>query len=106
MAMTLESVARQEGVKRVTCSAREDAVDFSPSSVLLTRAKLPRRPPRRSVHFLMIKPIASLDDILHRGDWCGQLQQAWYQHIPLSEKWACAFSSTPAKIYHHHAGSR
>ena len=26
MAMTLESVARQEGVKRVTCSAREDAV--------------------------------------------------------------------------------
>ena len=44
MAMTLESVARQEGVKRVTCSAREDAVE------------------------------------------CGQLQQAWYQHIPLSEK--------------------
>jgi hypothetical protein len=37
-------------------------------------------------HFLMIKPIATLDDILHRGDWCGQLQQAWYQHIPLSEK--------------------
>jgi thioesterase domain-containing protein len=34
----------------------------------------------------MIKPIASLDDILHRGDWCAQLQQAWYQHIPLSEK--------------------
>lgn len=34
----------------------------------------------------MIKPVASLDDILHRGDWCGQLQQAWYEHIPLSEK--------------------
>ena len=28
VAMTLESVARQEGVKRVTCSAREDAVAF------------------------------------------------------------------------------
>ncbi|MDW9425702.1 fatty acid biosynthesis protein FabY, partial [Yersinia enterocolitica] len=28
VAMTLESVARQEGVKRVVCSAREDAVDF------------------------------------------------------------------------------
>lgn len=54
----------------------------------------------------MIKPIASLDDILHRGDWCGQLQQAWYQHIPLSEKWVCAFSSTPAKFHHHHARSR
>ncbi len=23
---------------------------------------------------------------LHRGDWCAQLQQAWYEHIPLSEK--------------------
>ena len=34
----------------------------------------------------MIKPIATLDDILHRGDWCGQLQQARYEHIPLSEK--------------------
>lgn len=45
----------------------------------------------------MIKPVASLDDILHRGDWCGQLQQAWYEHIPLSEKMGCAFSSTPGK---------
>jgi hypothetical protein len=34
----------------------------------------------------MIKPVASLDDILHRGDWCAQLQQAWYQHIPLRVK--------------------
>ena len=34
----------------------------------------------------MIKPVATLDDILHRPDWCGQLQQAWYEHIPLSEK--------------------
>lgn len=28
VAMTLESVARQEGVKRVVCSAHEEAVDF------------------------------------------------------------------------------
>lgn len=34
----------------------------------------------------MIKPVAALDEILHRPDWCGQLQQAWYDHIPLSEK--------------------
>ncbi len=37
-------------------------------------------------HYLMTKPIASLDDILHRPDWCAQLQQAWYDHIPPSEK--------------------
>lgn len=34
----------------------------------------------------MIKQSVTLDDILHRADWCGQLQQAWYSHIPLSEK--------------------
>ncbi|STS87315.1 GNAT family acetyltransferase YiiD [Klebsiella variicola] len=86
MAMTLESVARQEGVKRVTCSAREDAVEFFAKLGFVNQGEIttPTTTPIR--HFLMIKPIASLDDILHRGDWCAQLQQAWYQHIPLSEK--------------------
>ncbi len=86
VAMTLESVARQEGVKRVVCSAREDAVEFfaklgfENQGEITTPSTIPIR------HFLMIKPVASLDDILHRADWCGQLQQAWYEHIPLSEK--------------------
>lgn len=86
MAMTLESVARQEGVKRVTCSAREDAVEFFAKLGFVNQGEIttPTTTPIR--HFLMIKPVASLDDILHRGDWCAQLQQAWYQHIPLSEK--------------------
>jgi len=86
MAMTLESVARQEGVKRVTCSAREDAVEFFAKLGFVNEGEItaPQTTPLR--HFLMVKPVASLDDILHRGDWCGQLQQAWYQHIPLSEK--------------------
>ncbi|VDZ81752.1 acetyltransferase [Salmonella bongori] len=86
MAMTLESVARQEGVKRVTCSAREDAVEFFAKLGFVNQGEIttPTTTPIR--HFLMIKPVASLDAILHRGDWCGQLQQAWYEHIPLSEK--------------------
>lgn len=86
VAMTLESVARQEGVKRVVCSAREDAVEFFAKLGFVNEGEIttPQTTPLR--HFLMIKPIASLDDILHRADWCAQLQQAWYQHIPLSEK--------------------
>ena len=86
IAMTLESVARQEGVKRVTCSAREDAVPFLSKLGFKNEGEIttPQTTPVR--HFLMIKPVASLDDILHRGDWCAQLQQAWYDHIPLSEK--------------------
>ena len=86
MAMTLESVARQEGVKRVTCSAREDAVEFFAKLGFVNQGEIttPTTTPIR--HFLMIKPVATLDDILHRGDWCAQLQQAWYEHIPRSEK--------------------
>ncbi len=86
VAMTLESVARQEGVKRVVCSAREDAVEFFAKLGFVNQGEItvPSTTPIR--HFLMIKPIVTLDDILHRPDWCGQLQQAWHQHIPLSEK--------------------
>ncbi|MFZ4834633.1 fatty acid biosynthesis protein FabY [Rouxiella sp. Mn2063] len=86
VAMALESVARQEGVKRVVCSAREDAVAFFAKLGFENQGEIttPQTTPVR--HFLMIKPMATLDDILHRPDWCGQLQQAWYDHIPLSEK--------------------
>ena len=107
MAMTLESVARQEGVKRVTCSAREDAVEFFAKLGFVNQGEIttPQTTPIR--HFLMIKPIATLDDILHRADWCGQLQQAWYQHIPLSEKMGVRIQQyTGQKIHYHHAGNR
>ncbi|AMX07560.1 hypothetical protein A0R60_3309 [Enterobacter asburiae] len=97
MAMTLESVARQEGVKRVTCSAREDAVEFFAKLGFVNQGEIttPQTTPIR--HFLMIKPIATLDDILHRADWCGQLQQAGISTFRSAKKWACAFSSTPDK---------
>lgn len=86
LAITLESVARQEGAKRVVCSAREDAMAFFAKLGFVNQGEVsvPQTTPIR--HFLMIKPVETLDDILHRPDWCGQLQQAWYQHIPLSEK--------------------
>lgn len=86
VAMTLESVARQEGVKRIVCSAREEAVPFFSKLGYVDQGEIdpPNSSPVR--HFLMIKPIATLDDILHRPDWCEQLQQAWYENIPLSEK--------------------
>lgn len=86
IAMTLESVARQEGVKRVVCSAREEAIEFFAKLGFSNQGEItiPLTTPIR--HFMMSKPVASMDDILHRPDWCAQLQQAWYQHIPLSEK--------------------
>ncbi|MBD2809594.1 fatty acid biosynthesis protein FabY [Xenorhabdus sp. Vera] len=86
IAMALESVARQEGVKRVVCSAREDAVDFFDKLGFENRGLINGARTSPINHFLMIKPIMSLDDILHRPDWCAELQQAWHKHIPLSEK--------------------
>ncbi|MBS0909410.1 fatty acid biosynthesis protein FabY [Tatumella sp. JGM118] len=84
--MTLESVARQEGVKRITCSAREDAIEFFVKLGYINQGEILAAQTTPVRHFLMIKPSVSMDDILHRADWCEQLQQAWYQHIPLSEK--------------------
>ncbi|CAK9886904.1 MAG: hypothetical protein XXXJIFNMEKO3_03354 [Candidatus Erwinia impunctatus] len=86
VAMTLESVARQEGAKRIVCSTREDAIDFFVKLGYSNEGEVtvPQTTPLR--HFMMVKPVITLDAILHRPDWCGQLQQAWYDHIPLSEK--------------------
>ncbi|KAA8997412.1 GNAT family N-acetyltransferase [Affinibrenneria salicis] len=86
LAMTLESVARQEGAKRVVCSAREDTLGFFERLGFVNQGEITALQTTPVRHFLMIKPVATLDDILHRPDWCGQLQQAWYEHIPLSEK--------------------
>ena len=107
VAMTLESVARQEGVKRVVCSAREDAVDFFAKLGFVNQgdhcaADHPDPP------LLMIKtgsdagryPASPLTG-------AGQLQQAWYEHIPLSEKDGRAHQPIhrPA-LRHHHARDR
>lgn len=86
VAMTLESVARQEGVKRVTCSAREEAVAFFAKLGFVSQGEITAGQTTPVRHFLMMKTIESLDNILHRADWCSQLQQAWYHYIPLSEK--------------------
>ncbi len=51
MAMTPESVARREGVKRVTCSAREDAVEFFAKLGFVNQGRLLRPQPRQSAIF-------------------------------------------------------
>lgn len=88
IAITLESVARQEGAKRLVCSAREEAVTFFTKLGFTNRGEINAQKKHSTPirHFQMTKPIATLDDILHRPDWCKQLQQAWYDNIPLSEK--------------------
>ncbi|MGL5008135.1 MAG: fatty acid biosynthesis protein FabY [Plesiomonas sp.] len=86
VAMALESVARQEGAKRVVCSAREEAVPFFTQLGYQNHGEIQAGLTTPIRHFLMIKPLPDMDAILHRPDWCQQLQQAWYQSIPISEK--------------------
>ncbi len=86
IAMALDSVARQEGVKRVVSSVREEAMPFFAQLGFENRGPIAGQLNTPVRHFLMIKPVETLDQILHRPDWCGELQRAWYTHIPLSEK--------------------
>lgn len=73
MAMILESVARQEGVKRVICSVREDAVEFFVKLGFVNQGEIITLIITSIRYFLMIKFVVILDDILYRGDWCAQL---------------------------------
>ncbi|WP_338539382.1 fatty acid biosynthesis protein FabY [Providencia vermicola] len=84
--MALESIARQESVKRIVSSVREEAVPFFRKIGFESRGLIAGELKTPVRHYLMIKPIETLDQILHRPDWCGELQQAWYKYIPLSEK--------------------
>lgn len=86
IAMALESVARQEGLKRIVCSAREETVDFFEKLGFENRGPITGLQTTPVRHFHMIKPVATLNDILHHPDWCADLQKAWYETIPLSEK--------------------
>ncbi|NAU78251.1 GNAT family N-acetyltransferase, partial [Klebsiella pneumoniae] len=73
-------------VKRIVCSAREESVRFF-EKLGYENCGLVTGPQTTPIkHYFMKKSIESLDDILHRPDWCAELQKQWHQHIPLSEK--------------------
>lgn len=97
--MALESIARQESVKRIVSSVREEAVPFFSKIGFESRGLIAGELKTPVRHYLMIKPIETLDQILHRPDWCGELQQAWYKYIPLSEKWVFVLNNIQGKKF-------
>lgn len=83
--VTLESLARQEGAKRLVCSAREDAISFYEKNGFESQGNLnDQRGPVR--HQQMIKPLDPMADVLRRPEWCSELQERWENHIPISDK--------------------
>ncbi|ANS84100.1 bifunctional GNAT family N-acetyltransferase/hotdog fold thioesterase [Vibrio scophthalmi] len=83
--VALESLARQDGVKRLVCNAREEAIDFYERNGFERRGDLSdERGPTR--HLQMVKPLDPMANVLRKPEWCTDLQERWAHHIPISDK--------------------
>ncbi|WP_413113138.1 YiiD C-terminal domain-containing protein [Thaumasiovibrio sp. DFM-14] len=83
--MALESLACQEGAKRLVCNAREDAIPFYVRNGFANQGELSdERGPVR--HQQMLKALQEHHEVARHPEWCAELQQHWNQQIPISEK--------------------
>lgn len=83
--VALESLARQEGAKRLVCNAREDAIPFYAKNGFERRGELTdERGPVR--HQQMVKTLDPMANVLRKPEWCTELQNRWGKHIPISDK--------------------
>ncbi|EJL6513602.1 YiiD C-terminal domain-containing protein [Vibrio cholerae] len=83
--VALESLARQEGAKRLVCNAREDAIPFYAKNGFERRGELTdERGPVR--HQQMVKTLDPMVNVLRKPEWCTELQDRWGKHIPISDK--------------------
>lgn len=83
--VALESLARQEGAKRLVCNAREDAIPFYAKNGFERRGELTdERGPVR--HQQMVKTLDPMANVLCKPEWCTELQDRWGKHIPISDK--------------------
>ncbi|EGR2239401.1 GNAT family N-acetyltransferase [Vibrio cholerae] len=83
--VALESLARQEGAKRLVCNAREDAIPFYAKNGFERRGELTdERGPVR--HQQMVKTLDPMANVLRKPEWCSELQDRWGKHIPISDK--------------------
>ncbi|MGC9420961.1 YiiD C-terminal domain-containing protein [Vibrio sp.] len=83
--IALESLAQQEGAKRLVCNAREDAIAFYTKNGFERRGTLTdERGPVR--HQQMVKTLDPMANVIRTPEWCSELQERWAEHIPISEK--------------------
>ena len=83
--MALESLARQEGAKRLVCNAREEAIPFYARSGFTNQGELSEeRGPVR--HQQMLKRLDPMNEVVRHPEWCQELQSLWQAQIPISEK--------------------
>lgn len=83
--VALESLARQDGAKRLVCNAREDAIPFYLKNDFTSQGELSdERGPVR--HQQMLKHLDPLTDVVRHPEWCQELQELWQYQIPISDK--------------------
>ncbi|WP_375752144.1 YiiD C-terminal domain-containing protein [Vibrio sp. HN007] len=83
--VALESFARQEGVKRLVCNAREDALGFYKKNGFESHGELSEQQgPNR--HQQLVKELDPMANVLRKPQWCSELQERWEQQIPISDK--------------------
>ncbi|WCE29794.1 bifunctional GNAT family N-acetyltransferase/hotdog fold thioesterase [Vibrio sp. SCSIO 43137] len=83
--VALESFARQEGVKRLVCNARQEAIAFYEKNEFESKGELSEQVGKNR-HQQMVKQLDPLDNILRKPQWCAELQERWEQQIPISDK--------------------
>jgi thioesterase domain-containing protein len=85
--VTLESLARQDGAKRLVCNSREDAISFYQKNGFERRGDLTdERGPVR--HQQMVKMLDPMVNVQRKPEWCAELQERWAEQIPISDKMA------------------
>jgi thioesterase domain-containing protein len=83
--VALESLARQEGAKRLVCNAREDAIVFYRGNGFENQGGL--QDERGFIrHQQMVKHLDPMADVIRKPEWCQELQDRWEQQIPISDK--------------------
>ncbi len=83
--MALESLAREEGAKRLVCNVPEDTIGFYLSHGFEHQGGLiddgSPNPEQQ-----MIKTLEPLVDVIRQPQWCQELQTCWLEKIPISDK--------------------
>jgi thioesterase domain-containing protein len=83
--VALESLARQEGAKRIVCNAREDAIAFYRGNGFEDQGGL--QDERGFIrHQQMVKALDPMANVIRKPEWCQELQNRWEQQIPISDK--------------------
>ncbi len=81
----LEEVARQQGATRLVTNSRKVSIEFFTALGFEIEKEAPTEMGKLKRH-QMIKKLSELNSVLLHPKWCQQLQNTWYETIPISEQ--------------------